>query len=288
MMTWINRLHTSMTQQSTATRSTSDSNYTSNYTQRMRTRAIATLLLGVAVGVGSSFEALALERSGDRLAQTTPDAPSSETGADSESPSSSPTSDPTAADTARFNCQLLEGEYTVMYNPESQPSDSYAWAAPGDMGGGWSADRRCAEISRRLEAYRPDGLLELRTGVENGYNTVCATTEQNPTCRIVFTVPNGQDPLLTRDRVFENLAAANSGQNTDAVNTYRSGGTYEVLERIGSEFGFELPSLPGQRQARSTRASSINLRPFLAPSDGGTGEYLRSDTPSLLNPEDFR
>ncbi|XPM57456.2 MAG: COP23 domain-containing protein [Leptolyngbya sp. IPPAS B-1204] len=92
----------------------------------------------------------------------------------------------------RFSCQVVNGQYTVMYNPQSQPGQYYPWATPTAMGGGWSPDRRCNEISRRLEFYRPDGLLELQTGLENGYNTVCVTTEAMPSCRIVLTVPKGK------------------------------------------------------------------------------------------------
>jgi Circadian oscillating protein COP23 len=120
----------------------------------------------------------------------------------------------------RFSCQAQAGRYTVMYQPETQVGQAYPWAVPGNMGGGWSADRRCDEISSRLERYRPDGLVEMRTSVENGYNTVCVTTDKDPSCRIVFTVPRNQDPVATRDRVFENLALADSGQQTLGVNTY--------------------------------------------------------------------
>jgi len=56
------------------------------------------------------------------------------------------------------------------------------------MGDGWTSERRCTEIST-ARTYRPDGLIELRTDVENNYNTVCVTTENDPSCRIVFTVP---------------------------------------------------------------------------------------------------
>lgn len=194
----------------------------------------------------------------------------------------------TSSAEARFSCQIQDGEYTVMYNPERRPGEFYPWATPGDMGGGWSADRRCAEISRRLEEYRPDGLLELRTGVENGYDIVCATTEMNPSCRIVFTVPQGQDPTLTRDRVFENLAVANSGQSTTAVNTFTSGNDYQILEHLGQDLGITLPSLPGGSRSSAPRSTGIDLRPFLDPADGGTGARLQNSSPAQLDPSDFR
>ncbi|MGB0560691.1 MAG: COP23 domain-containing protein [Spirulinaceae cyanobacterium] len=173
----------------------------------------------------------------------------------------------------RFSCQFLNSEHTVAYSPVEQPNQNYAWASPRDLGGGWTAERRCAEISRRLEEYRPDGLVELRTGLENGYNTICVTTEDDPSCRIVFTVPPGQDPIATRDAVFDNLTLADSGENTQGVPTLREGDR-NILTDIGDIFGVDLPGGGSSSSSRPTSSTGINLRPFLAPSDGGTGERL--------------
>ncbi|NES82708.1 MAG: hypothetical protein F6K10_15605 [Moorea sp. SIO2B7] len=198
----------------------------------------------------------------------------------------------------RFTCQLINGEYTVMYHPESQPEQGYPWAIPSQMGGGWTPDKRCYEISRRLEFYRPDGLQELSTSVINNYDIVCVTTEKDPNCRIVFTVPPGQDPYSTRDRVFENLTVADSGQQTQGVNTFVSReGDRQILSQVDQIIGVDLSTIKiGGNRSGSTRRSrynSINLRPFLDPADGGTGKLLRGSRsiPSnsrRLNPENFR
>ena len=173
----------------------------------------------------------------------------------------------------RFSCEYNNGQYTVMYNPQSQPNESYAWAVPQQMGGNWSPERRCREISQRLEVYRPDGLLELQTSVMNNENIVCVTSQDDPSCRIVFTVPRGQDPMTTRDRVFDNLADANQGIQTRGVNTFSSNSSWGDL--LGRN--------------RRQRNESINLRPFLDPADGGTGEELKSQSsPRRLNPGLFR
>lgn len=181
-----------------------------------------------------------------------------------------------ASSTARFTCQYDNGEFVVMYSPESEPGTSYQWAIPGEMGGGWTPERRCNAIAERLEDYRPDGLLELQTGVENNYNIVCVTTTDAPGCRIVFTVPNDQDPIDTRDRVFENLAIANSGQETAGVNTFTGNGSGDILADIGNELGLNLPGVSTRPQRRSSvnRNQGIDLRPFLDPADGGTGANL--------------
>ncbi len=184
--------------------------------------------------------------------------------------------------TPRFACQLDNGRYTVMYSPASEPGQRYAWAVPEDMGSAWPAERRCTTIASRLESYRPDGLVELQTGLENGYNTVCVTTEAVESCRIVFTVPQGQDPVVTRDRVFNNLALADQGQRTDGVTTLTGNGS-TVLDQLGQVLGNT--GTLGQQ-----RSSGINLKPFLDGADGGTGARLGgSATPGRpLNPDNFR
>ena len=190
----------------------------------------------------------------------------------------SPNPTTTTSSDTRFTCDYVNGEYTVMYNPENQSSSSYPWAIPSQLGGGWTPERRCNEITSRLESYRSDGLLEMSTGVENGYDTVCVTTQVDPTdCRIVLTVPPGQDPQITRDLVFENLLIADDGQQTQGVYTYgdeNSGG--DIIGEIGNVIGATKPASPDK----------IDLRPFLSPSDGGTGTQLQNSNAVPSNSSD--
>lgn len=182
---------------------------------------------------------------------------------------------PTAAGT-RFACRVTNGQHTVMYFPENQPNQAYPWAVPSTLGGGWSSDRRCNEIARRLESYRPDGLREMTTGFENGYNTICVTTDRVAGCRIVLTVPPGQDPMVTRDRVFQNLSVADSGQQTQGVLTY-GGSRSNILDQLGQALGI------GGRRSTVGTTGAINLKPFLSRKDGGTGEKLVGGVPTRSN-----
>lgn len=249
-----------------------------------------TLLLSSGITIGSSFDQKAIASThasnltfgesnwSTSLFEVVPSSRLSQNSEDIDDveANSSESDNETASNDRRFTCQYSDGDFVVMYTPEEDPGEYYPWAIPGEMGGGWTPERRCNTISDRLESYRPDGLLELKTDVENGYDTVCATTSSNAACRIVFTVPEGQDPLETRDLVFENLAVANSGQDTYGVTTFQGvSSTGNVLEQLGAEFGLNLPSLPTSSSSTSFgRSSSINLRPFLSPADGGTGTAL--------------
>ncbi len=192
----------------------------------------------------------------------------------------------TSSANTRFTCQLVNGEYTVMYSPESQPNQAYPWAIPSELGGGWTPKKRCDAITSRFETYRQDGLLELSTGVENGYDTICVTTQVDPTdCRLILTVPPGQDPKLTRDLIFDNLLVADDGQQTQGVYTFgdnQSGGN--ILDEVGKVIGGNSGNNGNRRSPKN-----INLKPFLDPADGGTGQRLtksRSAVPARPNNSD--
>jgi Circadian oscillating protein COP23 len=189
---------------------------------------------------------------------------------------------------SRFGCENVSGEYTVMYYPSSQQGQSYPWAIPSQMGGGWTSEKRCGEIARRLELYRPDGLLELSNSRENGYDIICVTTEKDSDCRIVLTVPPGQDPQTTRDRVFQNIITADSGENTTGAATYSEGNSNRTIRQIGKEIGIDLSSVENIQ-----KSEAINLKPFLDRTDGGTGEKLDRSSQNhsrsnQLNPNNFR
>ncbi|WP_310426971.1 COP23 domain-containing protein [Chamaesiphon sp. VAR_48_metabat_135_sub] len=210
------------------------------------------------------------------------------------------TSVPSGGNQARFMCELLDNQSTVTYRPIDRPGDKYPWAVPSTMGSNWNAGKRCTEIARRLEEYRRDGLKELRTDVRNQYNTVCVTTEKNNECRIVFTVPTGQDAISTRDSVFRNLTMADSGQTTTGVNTFAEGSNNGLTGMLGNILpgGGKIGGNPPTPTRSFQNKESIDLRPFLSIKDGGTATQLRSPVTNLnstttsdskkLNPDRFR
>ncbi|MEH2327049.1 MAG: COP23 domain-containing protein [Nostoc sp.] len=254
-------------------------------------RLISLGSLGLSLCLGNSVAMAQYNSTGNGDGVVVPTVPSDGSSTPIDTSTGIPPS-PSSDGTTRFTCQTYNGQYTVMYQPQSQPGQYFAWAAPAALGGGWDAQRRCAAIASRLELYRPDGLQELQTAVENNENIVCVTTQANPTCRIVLTVPRGKDPYVIRNSIFQNLTTADSGQQTIAVNTYgdRSSGGNE-LYNLGRTL------LGGGNNRVSSSRSGINLKPFLDRKDGGTGNKLQSGVairrqsqPNSvrLNPGNFR
>jgi len=214
----------------------------------------------------------------------------------SSTPTSPSTTVPTGSTTnssTRFSCQLYNGKYTVMYQPQSRPGQYFAWAAPQLLGGGWDPQKRCQAIASRLELYRPDGLQELQIAVENNENIICVTTQAQSSCRIVLTVPRGKDPYTVRNSVFQNLTTADSGKQTIAVDTYtnRNSDSGQEIYNLGQ-------SLLGGNNRVDSSSNGIDLKPYLDPEDGGTGSNLnngvvirrnhKNGKNIRLNPQRFR
>lgn len=211
---------------------------------------------------------------GVNTSQTSTSTTTTGTGTSATTTNSSSSSTTTIDTVARFGCQQYNGQYTVMYQPESQPNQSFPWATPRTLGGGWDAQKRCLTIAQRLENYRPDGLVELRNSTANGYNILCVTTEANPSqCGIVLTVPPEKDPYAVRNSVFQNLLTADSGQQTIGVNTYTSSNGGREINQI-YDLGRTL--LGGAKKRPAVTKDAINLKHFLSPKDGGYGTHLKN------------
>ncbi len=249
----------------------SQASFFSHTTRRVTHIGSIALLLGSTLvgGAAQAADVVVPTDNGGSNTTSTP-APTTSTTTAPTGNSTVPTTTTIPLNGTRFICQSNGGVPTVMYQPESQPNQAFPWAVPGAMGGGWTPEARCREIANRLESYRPDGLVEMGTAVQNGYNTICVTTERVPGCRIVLTVPQGQDPTATRDRIFQNLASADDGQAIQGVNTLAGQSGNDLLGGLGNLFG-----LPKLGNTAKPKTGNIDLRPFLSVADGGTGKKMK-------------
>jgi Circadian oscillating protein COP23 len=226
--------------------------------------------LGLSIFLGNSVAMAQINSGSDGIIVPTTSGSGTSTSTQTQTNTSTIGTSRSISSDTRFSCKYYNGQHTVMYQPESSPGQFFAWAAPRALGGGWDTESRCNKIAERLESYRPDGLVEMQTGVLNRQNIVCVTTEAVPGCRIVLTVPPEKDPYVVRNSIFQNLASADNGENTIAVNTYGSQGN--ELYNLGRTLlgGGKNPSRV------SSAKDPINLKPFLDPKDGGTASKLRN------------
>jgi hypothetical protein len=68
---------------------------------------------------------------------------------------------------------------------------------------------------------------------------------------------------------------------TQAVNAYTGGQNNNFLNQLGQLLGGKTPN---QVQKNPKNTNGINLRPFLAQSDGGTGEKLKKSVSKSTSP----
>jgi hypothetical protein len=78
-----------------------------------------------------------------------PTVPSGSTTVPSGSTTTTIPNSTTVNSSTRFSCQSYNGQFIVMYQPQSQPGQYFAWAAPQNLGGGWDAQKRCQAIADR-------------------------------------------------------------------------------------------------------------------------------------------
>jgi hypothetical protein len=167
----------------------------------------------------------------------------------------------------RFSCETQAGRPTVMYAPVSQPGNLYAWATPEDMGAAWPAERRCAEIARRLETVSSRWLARAANGPrERLQHRLCHHRSRRQLSHRIHRARGA------RRRSPPAIASSTTwcwpikGQTTEGVTTFAEGDS--LLDEIGNVLGFPDWQLSG---ARSLARAALISSPFWIAADGGTG-----------------
>jgi len=159
---------------------------------------------------------------------------------------------------SRFYCQLRQDKslgsdvYTVMYRHDK---DRKPWLKMvSTLGGGFTPDKRCEEIARRLEIFRSDGLLELYSTLDTQLNQhlICARTKNSGLgCQLLVTLNRGADPDEELWRMSQSLIPGSNVNNNPQANISSSS---------------ESPT-----RDRS-QPLVVDLRPFLSEEDRLAGE----------------
>lgn len=108
---------------------------------------------------------------------------------------------PTAASatTASFFCGSDLGAPATMVRTPDGDKPFIRWTSNRFEAGGWSPERRCQEVSQRLQDASNRGNLRfLTTGRMNGQPVVCtASKEGGPCLDLLYTLKPEQDPAAT-------------------------------------------------------------------------------------------
>lgn len=128
--------------------------------------------------------------------------------------------------------------------------DVIRWTSDTFEEAGWSAQRRCEQVSSRFEQLRLDGKLKyLTTGRINGQPVICSTSSKGGSCDgLLYTLKPNQDPVATL-------------QNLLNVRSRASGPLNETTERIYIEIDEVLKTAEINNSVNHLTPKSINLSP---------------------------
>ena len=120
---------------------------------------------------------------------------------------------------------------TVAYVPQRKANVSIiAWKS--DYIPAWDAQTRCETVSPKFQTFYEDGRLKLiTTGVNNGYDIICAAVEEGQACKgedQLFQVKASSDPQA----VLKGLTGIISGDSSEPL--YQSSGDkiYVSIEEL--------------------------------------------------------
>lgn len=105
-----------------------------------------------------------------------------------------------------FKCEMIQGvPTTVGISPkwENQSRPFMRWSSDKFGPSGWTPQKRCQEVTRRLNQSFFEGGTYITHGIMNGFPIICTTNKAGKECnQLLFTLPRGSDPELILEDLF--------------------------------------------------------------------------------------
>ncbi|NEP77295.1 MAG: hypothetical protein F6K39_03385 [Okeania sp. SIO3B3] len=145
--------------------------------------------------------------------------------------------------TDRFSCELRpdteigKDVWTVMYDNDKGKQPWLGMVIP--MGRGWSPERRCQEIEKRLENFREDGLISL--GYRDNPNTpqqqvLCVKTKlSGDGCPLLITLDVGMDGYQALRDITKALRNGTSSYHSSNSDSSRELGKVSLTTLLAEE-----------------------------------------------------
>jgi len=111
---------------------------------------------------------------------------------------------PAQAQTKKFSCVTADGIPTTVAQTARGNVPVIKWVSKEFDGAGWTAQRRCQEVSDRFQKFHQSGELNyLTTGKMGGQQVVCVTNENGKDCRgLLVTIRPTSTPSETLQKLM--------------------------------------------------------------------------------------
>ncbi len=121
-----------------------------------------------------------------------------------------------------FYCGTSQGAPTTLAKSGSRVVPIIRWSSDAFSESGYSAERRCQEVSKRFQTYYDDGSLSfITTGRMNGQNVVCvARSNGGPCAGLLFTLKPGSNPTQAINQLFNIRTRASGPLNETTARPY--------------------------------------------------------------------
>lgn len=103
-----------------------------------------------------------------------------------------------------FSCKMNYGVWTTVVNESGKPEKALIrWDS--DFGGqvGYTRERRCNEVTNRMNSYLSNRGQFLTHGIQNGQKVICTTDRLGKDClNFLYTVKPEHDPKARLEELF--------------------------------------------------------------------------------------
>ncbi len=151
----------------------------------------------------------------------------------------------------RFSCDTLNGVPATMYNTPRKSSPLILWKSR-KFGVKYPPEKRCQQVSSRLQTGYSNGYKNLTSGKKNNQNILCLTSVPNGVCeQQLLTLTRGEFPKT----VLNNLIDRMSGKSSEVLEQFRPVFSEYEYEDKHTQDGFE----PGEKRTYINLEQMISI-----------------------------
>jgi len=115
-----------------------------------------------------------------------------------------------------FACDVSTKVPRTVARTETKEVNLIVWESKAFTSSGFTPERRCNEVSDRLQKYAKGGNLRyITTGKINNQNVVCVAAYRNGQCRpngLILTLKNDENPREVLESLFETAFKVSGGK----------------------------------------------------------------------------